>query len=84
MASYVPGCSHTTDAPIRGMRMVERTDDLVRFRCALCYGEFELLRCTANVGKTNRRCFAAALVGFVTCSKHRKLEKLGLLPTPPR
>lgn len=80
MASYIPGCSHTTDAPVRGMRMFERTDDTVRFRCAVCFGEFDLLRCAANVANTNRRCFSAALVGFVTCSKHRAIEKLDLVP----
>jgi hypothetical protein len=84
MASSIPGCSHSSEAPIRGMRMVERTVDSVTFRCIHCGADVHLPRCTATVTKTGERCCSAALGGFVTCTQHRRVESADELPAALR
>ena len=74
MASLIPGCSHSPAAPIRGMRMTDRTVDLVTFCCIHCGAEFDLPRCAATVSRTGERCRSAALGGYATCTQHRKTE----------
>ncbi len=78
MASTILGCSHAAHAPLRGMRAVALTDETVLFRCARCFAEVELLRCSA-ITRAGRRCSGAALIGFVTCKVHRSVERLGLV-----
>jgi len=72
MASSISGCSHSPVAPIRGMQMVERTADVVTFRCVRCGVDVRLARCAAIAATTGERCRSAALVGFVTCTQHHK------------
>ncbi len=70
MASSIPGCLHTPEAPIRGMRLVERSDTSVAFGCVNCGTVVRLPRCAAVAAKTGERCRSATLIGFATCTQH--------------